>query len=161
MLCELEPMGPVGDEWRIPESMWQPIEPLLPQERPHPNGGRRYTPPATAWTGRGKRWTGPGPRHPVQAPEYVPGLRVRLSRSSKAGGSLGIHQLYHEPWRRTGREEKHPRLAGASSDRGTNPQLAEPVQASADPLGEKVENYVAMLLFDCAWITFRASGVVG
>ena len=44
MLCDLEPMGPVGDGWRIPESMWQPIEPLLPQGRPHPNGGRRYTP---------------------------------------------------------------------------------------------------------------------
>ena len=26
---------------------------------------------------------------------------------------------------------------------------------------KKVENYVAMLHFDCAWITFRASGVVG
>ncbi len=35
------------------------------------------------------------------------------------------------------RAEKHPRLPGASLDGGTNPQLAEPVQASADPLGEK------------------------
>ena len=35
------------------------------------------------------------------------------------------------------RAEKHPRLPGASLDRGTNPQLAEPVEASADPLGEK------------------------
>ena len=43
-MCELEPMGPVDDAWRIPESMWQRIEPLLPQQRPHPKGGRRYTP---------------------------------------------------------------------------------------------------------------------
>ena len=43
-MCELEPMGPAGDGWRIPESMWQRIEPLLPRERPHPKGGRRYTP---------------------------------------------------------------------------------------------------------------------
>ena len=34
----------VDDAWRIPDSLWQRIEPLLPQERPHPKGGRRYTP---------------------------------------------------------------------------------------------------------------------
>ena len=26
---------------------------------------------------------------------------------------------------------------------------------------KKVENYVAMLHFACAWITFRAAGVIG
>ena len=30
----------VGDNWRIPEAMWQRIEPLLPAEGPKPKGGR-------------------------------------------------------------------------------------------------------------------------
>ncbi len=37
-MCELESMSPVDDAWRIPGSLWQRIEPLLPEERPHPQG---------------------------------------------------------------------------------------------------------------------------
>ena len=43
-MCELESMSPVDDAWRIPDSLWQRIEPLLPQEQPHPKGGRPYIP---------------------------------------------------------------------------------------------------------------------
>ncbi len=43
-MCELESMRPVDDAWRIPDSLWQRIEPLLPQEQPHPKGGRPYIP---------------------------------------------------------------------------------------------------------------------
>ncbi len=30
----------VGDNWRIPEALWQRVEPLLPAEVPKPKGGR-------------------------------------------------------------------------------------------------------------------------
>ena len=30
----------VDDNWRIPEALWQRIEPLLPAEVPKPKGGR-------------------------------------------------------------------------------------------------------------------------
>ena len=43
-MCELESMSPVDDAWRIPDSLWERILPLLPPERPHPKGGRRYIP---------------------------------------------------------------------------------------------------------------------
>ncbi len=44
MMCEPVSTSPVEDGWRIPDSLWQRIEPLLPQERPHPKGGRPYPP---------------------------------------------------------------------------------------------------------------------
>ena len=34
----------VDDGWRIPAEMWERIAPLLPPERPHPKGGRPWTP---------------------------------------------------------------------------------------------------------------------
>src|SRR5215210_9116712 len=34
----------VGDEWRISDEVWERIEPLLPEERPHPKGGRPWKP---------------------------------------------------------------------------------------------------------------------
>jgi len=35
---------PVDDGWRIPDELWARIEPLLPPQRPHPQGGRPWTP---------------------------------------------------------------------------------------------------------------------
>ena len=43
-MCGIESMGPVDDAWRIPDSLWQRIEPLLPQMRSHPKGGRPCIP---------------------------------------------------------------------------------------------------------------------
>ena len=43
-MCELESMSPVDEAWRIPDSLWQRIEPLLSQNRPHSKGGRPYIP---------------------------------------------------------------------------------------------------------------------
>ncbi len=34
----------VGEQWRVPEELWERIEPLLPKERPHPKGGRPWMP---------------------------------------------------------------------------------------------------------------------
>jgi len=34
-------------------------------------------------------------------------------------------------------EENHPRIPGAALGSGTNPQLAEPVSSTPDPVGEK------------------------
>lgn len=34
----------VDDGWRIPEELWERVEPLLPPERPHPKGGRPWQP---------------------------------------------------------------------------------------------------------------------
>ena len=37
-------LGDVGGDWRIPDALWERIEPLLPAETPHPRGGRPWTP---------------------------------------------------------------------------------------------------------------------
>ena len=34
----------VDDKWRIPDELLERIEPLLPEERPHPKGGRPWIP---------------------------------------------------------------------------------------------------------------------
>ena len=34
----------VDDQWRIPDELWERIEPLLPEERLHPKGGRPWMP---------------------------------------------------------------------------------------------------------------------
>jgi len=34
----------IDDNWRIPDELWQRIEPLLPPERPRPKGGRPWQP---------------------------------------------------------------------------------------------------------------------
>jgi putative transposase len=34
----------VDDGWRIPDELWERVEPLLPPERPHPKGGRPWQP---------------------------------------------------------------------------------------------------------------------
>lgn len=34
----------VDEGWRIPDALWERIEPLLPAERLHPKGGRPWTP---------------------------------------------------------------------------------------------------------------------
>jgi len=35
---------PIDDGWRIPDPLWERIEPLLPPEPAHPKGGRPWTP---------------------------------------------------------------------------------------------------------------------
>ncbi len=34
----------VDENWRIPDALWERVEPLLPPERAHPRGGRPWTP---------------------------------------------------------------------------------------------------------------------
>ena len=43
-MCESASRNGVDAEWRIPDALWERIEPLLPQERPHPKGRRPYIP---------------------------------------------------------------------------------------------------------------------
>lgn len=33
----------IDDRWRIPDELWERIQPLLPPERPHPRGGRPWS----------------------------------------------------------------------------------------------------------------------
>lgn len=72
------------DEWRMPEELWKRVESLLPPERPHPRGGRPYTPARQCGDGifyvlrTGCQWkalprcfdapsTGPAPEDPAGA----------------------------------------------------------------------------------------------
>jgi transposase len=41
-LAQPEP-GAVTDEWRLPDELWERLEPLLPRLRSHPKGGRPWT----------------------------------------------------------------------------------------------------------------------
>ena len=43
-MCNGVSSGGVNDQWRILDSLWERILPLLPPERPHPKGGRPYAP---------------------------------------------------------------------------------------------------------------------
>lgn len=43
-MAERRVVDEVDDGWRIPDTLWQQIEPLLPPEPPHPKGGRPWSP---------------------------------------------------------------------------------------------------------------------
>ncbi len=34
-MCDSASRNGVDEQWRIPDALWERIEPLLPQERPH------------------------------------------------------------------------------------------------------------------------------
>ncbi len=74
-MCEPESMGPVDDAWRIPDCLWQRIEPLLPQEQPHSKGGRPYPSP----------------------PVYGRNLLRVAHRVSVEGSAQGLRRLQHRP----------------------------------------------------------------
>ncbi|GHO55936.1 hypothetical protein KSB_44110 [Ktedonobacter robiniae] len=50
---------------------------------------------------------------------------------------------------------------GKAMGSGAHTQLDEPFSWGVDPLGEKVENYLGLLHLACAWITYRAVGLLG
>lgn len=41
----------VDEQWRIPDELWERIEPLLPEEAAHPQGGRPWMPARQAMDG--------------------------------------------------------------------------------------------------------------
>jgi len=43
-MTSVVPRDAVGDGWRIPNGLWEHIEPLLPRKRLHPKGGRPWAP---------------------------------------------------------------------------------------------------------------------
>ena len=43
-MCDSASRNSVDEEWHILDTLWERVLPLLPPERPHPKGGRRYNP---------------------------------------------------------------------------------------------------------------------
>jgi hypothetical protein len=39
--------------------------------------------------------------------------------------------------------------------------VVQPLSSAVDLLGKKIANYKAFLHFACAWVTYRAAGVLG
>jgi transposase len=40
----MEDLAEVAEDWRIPDELWEQIEPVLPPDKPRPKGGRRRAP---------------------------------------------------------------------------------------------------------------------
>ena len=49
-MCELESMSPVDDAWRIPDSLWERILPLLPPNGLIPREVADISQRASVWT---------------------------------------------------------------------------------------------------------------